>query len=801
MPSLIVKDRRNSGIVERLKGAFSGLTRGFNWTWAEIDASMSQGIQVYSLPGLSGKISTSNMRSMVSQYFGWVYKCSSFNAQAAAKVPLRLYISEKEAIGGPGKQLKSPPMKRWNFPTRRVEDKSVLDYLRSEKSFQRYVSKGMVVEEVFDHPLLTLLRQVNYGTNGFDLIELSITYQELTGNAYWYVQSAEVGGIEVPVALYQVMPQYMTIVHSKKKGIIGYVWQKDTPQKIPFEPDEIIHFKYPNPHNAVYGMGKVAGAANDIDIENKMTEWQTGLLDNRAVPEYALVLPAGDTMTTASEYQDMLDQWNKRNRGGNKAGSMGLLEGGIKIEKLSYSPEDLGFAKEQEWIRDKIGSLFGIPKGLLTSDNVNKANAQVSETVHARNCIHPILRRLQDKLNEQLTPRYDRHLFLAFDNPVPEDKKMRLEEIEKKLKVGYSSINMEREKDGEAPVEWGDIPIMISNMVPLGSMPPGQPPSAGTGITGEQVRDIIEDAFNDMFGLEEDWKGLGEIKKEAGGSEPELKIGSKMPEGVKDLFWRIYDKSVEIQKTHFEIEVVKFFKKQGRKVLREFDRLAKGRKDLSAEIMLFDMDKATKTFSKVSEPYVRTALVEAGQGIINMLGRPDVVFDVADPKVREYTGTRLQKFSRRINQTTKDRVQDALRLGYEAQESIPDIRSRVELVFEQATKEKLDSPSNLPGWRAELIARTEISGAHNFGNMTGMKQVGVFKHMWLTSRDAIVRDSHVMLDGIEVAIGASFPGYTDGFDTTHPSSYNERCTTIPSKMKQPEIEEGQSAVEALSEIE
>ena len=42
-----------------------------------------------------------------------------------------------------------------------------------------------VVEEVVDHPILTLFRQVNPAQNAFDLWELTELYLEVDGSAYW----------------------------------------------------------------------------------------------------------------------------------------------------------------------------------------------------------------------------------------------------------------------------------------------------------------------------------------------------------------------------------------------------------------------------------------------------------------------------------------------------------------------------------------------------------------------------------------------------------------------------------------
>ena len=77
------------------------------------------------------------------------------------------------------------------------------------------------------------------------------------------------------------------------------------------------------------------------------------------------------------------------------------------------------------------------------------------------------------EIYEKLTPKYDRKLFVAFDDPVPVDKEHRLKEKETHLKYAYSSVNMERLIDNKEDVPWGNIPIVNTNLAPLGSKPPG----------------------------------------------------------------------------------------------------------------------------------------------------------------------------------------------------------------------------------------------------------------------------------------------------------------------------------------
>src|SRR5205823_5546898 len=63
------------------------------------------------------------------------------------------------------------------------------------------------LEEVTEHPLLTLLQQVNPVHNAFDLWELTTLYQEVHGAAYWYF---DVGPLGTPRAVWVLPAQNVT---------------------------------------------------------------------------------------------------------------------------------------------------------------------------------------------------------------------------------------------------------------------------------------------------------------------------------------------------------------------------------------------------------------------------------------------------------------------------------------------------------------------------------------------------------------------------------------------------------------
>ena len=82
----------------------------------------------------------------------------------------------------------------------------------------------------------------------------------------------------------------------------------------------------------------------------------------------------------------------------------------------------MAFLQGRKWTREEICNCYGVPISKLTTDNVNRANAESGDYSYMKDTILPRLKKIEQKLNEQLLPMYDDRLFCAFDNPVPADK-------------------------------------------------------------------------------------------------------------------------------------------------------------------------------------------------------------------------------------------------------------------------------------------------------------------------------------------------------------------------------------------
>src|SRR5262245_27110786 len=156
------------------------------------------------------------------------WACASLNASACAAFPPRLYVTTAPGQPSPRcltRSLSGPEEKR-------------LRAVRTLKQPSR-------IEEVHDHPLLTLLQQANPVHNAFDLLELLTLSQEVHGRAYWLLEPGPLG---LPVAVWPLPAHQVTPVREPDIGnlVDAYLVRSGRhEERLP--PGRVIAFRYPDP--------------------------------------------------------------------------------------------------------------------------------------------------------------------------------------------------------------------------------------------------------------------------------------------------------------------------------------------------------------------------------------------------------------------------------------------------------------------------------------------------------------------------------------------------------------------------
>ena len=473
----------------------------------------------------------------------------------------------------------------------------------------------------------------------------------------------------------------MKILPSKEKFVGGYHFTKDPMNPEYYAPEEILHMKYPNPADVYYGKGPLAAAVLAADAHQGMSDYEYNLLMNNAIPPSALMT---EQSLNDTQVQKIKDEWNAKYRGPRNAGKLPLLQGGLDIKRFSLTPKEMGYLLGRKINRTEIAAVFGVPMSLLTAEDIKAAPVMgqvVGGTAYARRSIRPRCIRIEQKLNEQLLPLYDPKLFVAFDNPVPEDKAAALLEREKNLGMGYTTINEERLEDNREPVPWGETPWLPMNLAPVGSERPtsvSSSPSLSWGVSpGVRERPPFV-KWLDPDDLPRSKDSLASILRQVFNTQGK-EVAGNMPKAFASLHGaRLFSN----------------------KAIRDW---------------LLNEDKWNKILAGLSKNDIAKLVAAGGKRGMRQL-RLGLTFDVDSPEAQAFVKKHSFKFAKAVNEETNDKLRLHFSQGLAAGETTTELRKRVmENVF----------GNEITRNRAEMIARTEAARAMMAGTEEAWKSAGV----------------------------------------------------------------------------
>ena len=330
-------------------------------------------------------------------------------------------------------------------------------------------------KQIFDHPLLKLLNLVNPFMTSNEFIALDTIYQELIGESFWVLNFNELGE---PAEIWIPYPHKMSVVPDKDKFIKGYVYGTGD-DAVPFDVNEVIHFKYPSPLNQYRGLGPAQSIGVNLDAQLNADKWQNQFFYNSARPDG--VIESAHSLSD-EQFDKLKKNWKEGHQGVNKAHYTALLEDGLVYKQIQNTIKDMDFPNLQLRNRDVIFGVFGMPQSAMgISENVNKANAEAGDYTFARWLVKPRLDWKTAKLQEQLIPKFrnSKNLKLGYEEVVPETIEQKRDLAESGMRAGYLTINEARKMQNLDSLPNGDVLLVPLNLVPTpikGDMvPPPRP--------------------------------------------------------------------------------------------------------------------------------------------------------------------------------------------------------------------------------------------------------------------------------------------------------------------------------------
>jgi HK97 family phage portal protein len=337
-------------------------------------------------------------------------------------------------------------------------------------------SKGDT-KEIAVHPALDLLYRVNPFQTRTEFWETTVINLKCTGDAFWLKVRNKGGKV---VELWNMRPDMITIVSDPVLFVKAYELHKADGTHVSIAPEDVVHFKYPDPLSQHLGMSPIRPAHRRVQTEDYATAFQRDFFLNSARPDAVIKNP--NQSLTDTQKKDIREGWNKRFRGVGNTSKVAILEGGLEYQLISITQKEMDYIESMKFTRDDILVAFKVPKPIVAVvDDVNRANSETAMTIFLGETIRPEIARIVEKINEELIiPDFGAEFYIDFVDPTPTNRTAEIEEHASALQNNWKLINEVRQEEGLPPVKGGWTMYMPVMSVPVGGLPQGD--NAGKGI-------------------------------------------------------------------------------------------------------------------------------------------------------------------------------------------------------------------------------------------------------------------------------------------------------------------------------
>lgn len=533
-----------------------------------------------------------------------------------------------------------------------------------------------------DNGLQTLLDAPNPHFSGFELIELTLIHLGIEGNAFWFKERSARGRV---VALWPMRPDLVGIVPSKDGDLLGYTYRVGG-ERVAWLPEDVIHFRYPNPLDELQGLGRgqapLAVAAREVDVDNAATDFLKQFFENAAVPFGIL---KSKQQLVESEVRRIRARLREQYTGSRNWHQLMILDADADYQRTGLDMSEMAFPDLRSISESRICMVYGVPPilvgakvGLDRSTFSNYAEARASFWMET---LAPTYRRLQEKINVGLASEFGLRVELDLSSvaALQEDRNALFDRAREAVEGGWGTVNDARREVGWEPVAGGDVflrPMMVIET-------PAAPSKARS-----------------------------------------LALEIKVAEMRGALFARTINRTAAAWENDFEARAQEILRDE-EQALRE--RLAR-RKGVKA-VDWIDLGTDIEQVLQSRSDNWREGFIPLFEGLISDQG--DVVaaafgidFSLTNPAVQDFIRDYSFRFAERVADTAVETIRSLTATAQDEGWTI--------LQFTDAVTGLYDEWSI---WRAEMIARSETIRSSNAGARVSYREAGVLQIEWWTTED------------------------------------------------------------------
>jgi HK97 family phage portal protein len=333
---------------------------------------------------------------------------------------------------------------------------------------KRYDAAGRYFRNDFTNPLYTVLaEQANSRQTAFELLRGAVVQMLVEGNAYLLPRRNALGDVEELILLRGVTYDSRTNLYRVTDTVHGI-------DEI-FFADDIVHLRnlglrddlegVPTIKQASTSIGLSASADNELGNLFKTGSRYRGFITGRGSADGGLI--------GAHQDKALEDMRNRLKSDLASGDSLLWLPEDMDFKALSMTPQDLQLLENKKFTVKEIGRYFRVHPSMLYEDGGSTySNAEMDSVLFLNNTLWPILRQIELELTCKLIPREERGYYrIKFDKDemYTTDLSTKAKYMTDTIANGVYTINDWRHREGNPPVEGGDVAMCSANLVTVGS--------------------------------------------------------------------------------------------------------------------------------------------------------------------------------------------------------------------------------------------------------------------------------------------------------------------------------------------
>ena len=319
-----------------------------------------------------------------------------------------------------------------------------------------YKDDGQSRDQVIIHYATALTNEPNPYQTKYDFTKYMTSHLALTGNAYAFI-NRDVRNIGTE--LHPIAPQYVTPV--MQDGILFYkVTLAGYPGMIPAT--EMLHFKGMCGDNPLVGLSPVVLHAETLGIDLAAISQSAGVYKN-GVLKFLLTSDAQIKIDQAGPLKKSLDDVI------DGASRSAVLPNGIKMEKLSLSPEEAQYLETRKFSSEEIARIFGVPASMIgATAGIKSSVEQEYQDFYARTLMSYAIN-IEQELARKLLTENDKLTYyfkFNFNSLLRASANERADYYNKGIRGGWLSRNEARVYEDVNAFDGGDEYLIEANLMP-----------------------------------------------------------------------------------------------------------------------------------------------------------------------------------------------------------------------------------------------------------------------------------------------------------------------------------------------